>query len=133
MPSDDYEVNQETGFIIWNPDSDRPPTKVFEDYESAEKAAKRLAKTAPPGETFNVCLIQTAVKKTSTAPDEVVEKPGWPALHFKAWRNGGCVLCGSSTRGGGYEFAHSKCWSKALDEYGHFRLLDATNFLDGLL
>ena len=46
-------------YILWNPESDRPPTVQFPTYDEALRVADRMAQRF--GSTFHVCKLICAV------------------------------------------------------------------------
>ena len=71
-------MNEQQFWLVWNPESNRPPTRQHLSAESAGDEADRLAAYAP-GQSFYV-LHAVEVHRTAHAPVEaiVLTKPDEP-------------------------------------------------------
>lgn len=72
--------------------------------------------------------VKVAARVAPTGRTDVAYCEGRP-LFVAAWRAGGCVLCGGTTRDVGAEFAHSGCWAKSSRTIKKF-VLDHTRSPD---
>ena len=56
-------------YILWNPDSEKPPKKIFTSRKDAESCA-RWACGRSPNETFFVCELLSSFTQTTSEPEE---------------------------------------------------------------
>lgn len=70
------QAEREGGFfIIWNPDSDKPPQQVMGTYAQAETVSRRMAETNP-GEVFYVMEAVSKSVATTVATKLVARQIG---------------------------------------------------------